>query len=96
MGCDPLASKPTGLGSLNPISRSAELMCLGASQQSTEHLDGTAKRRNTKHGGMNDRKSEQPIVPLKRGNQLKGPSGGKGLSEHGTDGGTDYGYIEVR
>ena len=47
--------------------------------------------KETKRGGMNGRKSEQPILAMKAGNRTEGPAGAKGLPEHGTAGGKDDG-----
>jgi hypothetical protein len=43
----------------------------------------------TKCGETGDEQSECSVVLLKRGNQPKGPCGGKGASEDGTAGGKD-------
>lgn len=40
-------------------------------------LDGTAKPRTTKRSGMDGGVSEHLIVPMKQGNRLAGPCGGK-------------------
>ena len=51
--------------------------------------------KETKQRGKGGRKSECFTVPPKRGNQPKGPRGGKGAPEHGNVRGKDGGDIEL-
>lgn len=59
------------------------------------HHDGTAEPRATKRGGTDDGVSEHLIVPMKQGNRLAGPCGGKGVPICRTVGGNNAGDIEL-
>jgi len=84
-------SRTSGWGSRYRKNPGPRLRVPTASEETKTGTGRYCQAKETKRGGMNGRKSEQPILAVKAGNRSEGPVGAKGLPEHGTVGGKDAG-----
>lgn len=76
------STNPDGAAGDQPLVCGSRARAHGSEQRAQRRYRGA---KATKRPGTDGRKSERLIVPRKRGNQPKGPRGGKEAPEHGTD-----------